>query len=169
VEKYLTRKARNYFLIFKNNTLKSEINIWKSKYTESIKSKILSDVLSSIFLKTKYYAYNTLTNYHHFTNKIDSFVKIFSKCQSGNLQTAFNKIKCDGHAKLLDICDRIYNSIREDQIRDAFNLLKTNRMVVKMNDTIIKVITKNLLGEGFTRINRRKERIIKSRLSIILL
>lgn len=41
VEKYLTRRFRNYFIAFKNATLHTEINIWKSKYTDVIKAKIL--------------------------------------------------------------------------------------------------------------------------------
>ena len=53
VEKYLMKKFRSYFLLFKNALTKTEINVWKSKYTSSIKAKVSYDVLSTLILKSK--------------------------------------------------------------------------------------------------------------------
>jgi hypothetical protein len=156
VEKYLTIKAINYFLIFKNNTLKSEINIWKSKYTESIKSKILTDVLKSIFLKTKSSAFENITNYCNYTNKIDSLKLIFEMCQGFRIKDAFEKIKFDGQSKLLDKSNTIYENIKMSNLYEAFMILNDNRKVHKLNDIVTAIINNNLKGAAFSRINRRK-------------
>lgn len=169
MEKYLSRKARNYFLVFKNNTLRSEINIWKSKYTESIKSKILSDVLGSIFLKAKSFAFNSLTSYHNYTNKIEALNSAFENCKHASVKDAFYSIKMDGHFKLLDISDKLFCRLRDSQLWDAFDTLNSNRMLQKLTKSITKIVEKHHYAEGFARINRRKEKVIKSRLSIILL
>lgn len=57
-------------MTFKNSTLKSEINVWKSKYTETIKAKIWTDILSTIFLKTEFMGFNLIRNYSEYTKKI---------------------------------------------------------------------------------------------------
>jgi hypothetical protein len=71
VEKYLTRRFRNYFIEFKNSTLSTEINVWKSKYTDVIKAKILYEILTTLLLKSKFVAFSTLKAYHQYTTKIE--------------------------------------------------------------------------------------------------
>lgn len=143
VQKYLSRKARNYFLVFKNNTLKSEINIWKSKYTESIKSKILSDVLGSIFLKAKSFAFHSLTSYRNYTNKIEALNNAFEKCKDASVKNAFQSIKLDGHFKLLEISDRLFRRLRDSHLFDAFNTLNNNRKLQKLTKSITKIVDKH--------------------------
>jgi len=151
----LTRKARNYFLIFKNNTLKSEINIWKSKYTESIKFKIFSDVLTSIFLKIKYSAYAILAKNHNFTKKIDSLSNIVEMCQRFKLKDAFHHIKFDGQTYLLMKSDNLYESIRKANLQEAFDALNYNRKIYILKN-IAKIVNKYMKFIAFSKINRKK-------------
>jgi len=73
-------------MAFKNSTLKSEINIWKSKYTETIKAKIWIDILSAISLKTEYMGFNEIRNYGEYTKKIEDFELRLIKYNINNLR-----------------------------------------------------------------------------------
>lgn len=148
--------------------MKSEINIWKSKYTESIKFKIFSDVLTSIFLKTKSSAYAALAKYHNYTKKIETLNNIIELCQGLKLKDAFYKIKFDGQMKLLRRSDNLYESIRKANLQEAFDALNYNRKIYRLNN-IAKIINKYMNFIAFSKINRKKERVIKAKLSINLL
>jgi hypothetical protein len=54
---------RGYFMALRNSTASTEINIWKSKYTNSIKAKIIYDIMATLILRFKFSSMEKLKGY----------------------------------------------------------------------------------------------------------
>jgi hypothetical protein len=169
VEKYLIRKARNYFLVFKNNTLRFEINIWKSKYTSSIKAKIISDVINAVFLKSKYFTFNTIRNYYVYSKNIDQFVNAINRYQAKNLKNAIDQIRLEGFNKLALRVEKVSAKTEQNSLRIHFNDLKQYANINRFSFMMMKIVNKYRKMEAFGCIRRRKDKTIKARFSLIML
>jgi hypothetical protein len=169
VEKYLSKKMRNYFLAFRHATSHTEINVWKSKYTGTIKAKILYDILSTLLLKSKFMGMEKMKGYYNYTANIDLFQEKYEKFRQLQTEHAFEKIKWSGQAKLFGILERLADKSLKAVLKDNFEHLNNRKRLSKLDDLIGRTVCKNLLYAGFSKINKRKERVIKGKLSIILL
>jgi hypothetical protein len=70
--------------------------------------------------------------------------------------------------KLLRRSDNLYESIRKSNLQEAFDALNYNRKIYRLNN-IAKVINKYMKFIAFSKVNRKKERVIKAKLAINLL
>ena len=98
---------RSYFISFKNATSKTEINIWKSKYTNTIKAKIVYDILTTLILKSKNNAINKLKGYYDYTLRIDLFQEKYENYEKMQLLSAFDTLKWSSQRNLVSILDKL--------------------------------------------------------------
>ena len=60
-------------MALRNSTSTTEINIWKSKYTNSIKAKIVYDILGTLILRFKFSSMESIKSHQEYASRIDLF------------------------------------------------------------------------------------------------
>jgi len=160
---------RGYFMALRNSTATTEINIWKSKYTNSIKAKIIYDILGTLILRFKFSSMDNLKAHHDYASRIDLFTEKIQRFHQLQTEDAFNKIRLNAHNKFLNLLANLEEKSLNRTLRENFTLLNNIKKLSKLEDIIGRTLERSQIYNGFDRIRQRKEKVIRARLAITLL